>query len=130
MFTSARLEPSVDDWLALKASLQTYMTEPRCVRCAPHHRDRLHIKSEEYAVLLAEPSHNTRREREKTVELLFERFKSPAAFLAKSAVLASFAVGRQTSLVIDSGHNSTTGRLRAADMVLAEVRPVIVLRAK
>ncbi len=62
-------------------------------------------------MLLAEPSHNTRREREKTVELLFERFKSPAAFLAKSAVLASFAVGRQTSLVIDSAHNSTTGEL-------------------
>jgi hypothetical protein len=80
----------------------------------PARSDRLRIKPEEYAVMLAEPSHNTRAAREKAVELLFEKFKSPALFLAKNAVLASFAVGRQTSLVIDSGHNTTTGGPRRA----------------
>jgi hypothetical protein len=68
--------------------------------------------------MLAEPSHNTRAAREKAVELLFEKFRSPALFLAKNAVLASFAVGRQTSLVIDSGHNTTTGRRRLACCLL------------
>lgn len=32
-----------------------------------------------------------------------------AVFVAKNAVLSSFAIGRQTSLVIDSGHESTVG---------------------
>jgi len=33
-----------------------------------------------------------------------------AVFLARNAVLSSFAVGRQTSLVVDSGHGSTVGK--------------------
>lgn len=34
-----------------------------------------------------------------------------AVFLAKSAVLSSFASGRQTSLVVDAGHDATVGEL-------------------
>lgn len=59
-------------------------------------------------MLLAEPTHNSRQAREKAVELLFEKFKVPAAFLAKAAVLSSFAVGKQTSLVVDAGYQATT----------------------
>ena len=47
--------------------------------------------------------------REKTVELMFEKFKCPALFLAKNAVLSAFATAKQTALVVDSGHNGTTG---------------------
>lgn len=32
-----------------------------------------------------------------------------AVFLAKSAVLSSFSTGRQTSLVVDAGHDRTVG---------------------
>lgn len=32
-----------------------------------------------------------------------------AIFIAKDAVLTSFALGRQTSLVIDAGHEATVG---------------------
>lgn len=59
--------------------------------------------------MLAEPSHNSRATREKIVELMFERFQVPALYLAKAAVLSSFAMARQTSLVVDVGHRATSG---------------------
>jgi actin-like protein 6A len=59
--------------------------------------------------MLAEPSFNTNELRERAVELLFEKFSSPALFLAKNAVLSSFAMGRQSSLVVDAGHDGTVG---------------------
>lgn len=65
---------------------------------------------DQHPIMLAEPSHNTREAREKMVELMFEKYNVPAVFLAKNAVLSSFAIGRQTSLVVDAGHESTLGR--------------------
>lgn len=59
--------------------------------------------------MLAEPTLNTRELREKTVELAFEKLAPPALFLARDAVLTSFAMGRQSSLVVDAGHEGTTG---------------------
>ncbi|XP_028070236.1 actin-related protein 4-like isoform X4 [Camellia sinensis] len=44
----------------------------------------------------------------RTAELMFEKYKVPALFLAKNAVLTSFASGRATFLVVDSGGGSTT----------------------
>ena len=61
--------------------------------------------------MLAEPSFQTRELREKLVETMFETFAPPALFLAKNAVLSSFAMGRQTSLVLDCGYEGTVGRL-------------------
>ena len=49
--------------------------------------------------------------REQMVQTAFEQYGSPAVFLAKSAVLSSFATGRQTSLVVDAGHEGTVGEL-------------------
>ncbi|XP_043713789.1 actin-related protein 4 isoform X1 [Telopea speciosissima] len=71
-------------------------------------RERLLIDPKEHPMLLAEPSSNTQQQRERTAELMFERYKVPALFLAKNAVLTSFASGRATSLVVDSGGGSTT----------------------
>ena len=45
------------------------------------------------------------------VELMFEKFQPPAMFLARNAVLSSFANGRQTSLNVDMGHGGTVGNL-------------------
>ena len=42
-------------------------------------------------------------------QLLFEKHRPPAVFMAKNAVLSSFASGRQTSVIVDIGHESTTG---------------------
>ncbi|KAJ7531091.1 hypothetical protein O6H91_14G031900 [Diphasiastrum complanatum] len=71
-------------------------------------RERLLVDPKEHPMLLAEPSFNTQKQREKTVELMFEKYQIPAVFLAKNAVLTSFASGRATSLVVDCGGGSTT----------------------
>ncbi|KAG7944536.1 hypothetical protein I3843_15G106800 [Carya illinoinensis] len=71
-------------------------------------RECLLIDPQEHPMLLAEPSSNTQQQRERTAELMFEKYKVPALFLAKNAVLTSFASGRATSLVVDCGGGSTT----------------------
>lgn len=71
--------------------------------------DRLRVNPGEHPLMLAEASFNSNELREKAVELLFEKFSSPAVFLAKNAVLSSFAMGRQSSLVVDAGHEGTVG---------------------
>ncbi|KMZ67761.1 Actin-related protein [Zostera marina] len=71
-------------------------------------RERLLIDPKEHPMLLAEPSFNSPQQRERAAELMFETYKVPALFLAKNAVLTSFASGRATSLVVDSGGGSTT----------------------
>lgn len=43
------------------------------------------------------------------MQVIFENHKPPAVFMARNAVLSSFASGRQTSLVVDMGHEGTTG---------------------
>lgn len=68
---------------------------------------RLRSKPEEHPMLLAEPTYVSKDAREKMVEIMFEEFRAPATFLAKNAVLSSFALGRQTSLVVDMGHEGT-----------------------
>ncbi|KAK2647825.1 hypothetical protein Ddye_015314 [Dipteronia dyeriana] len=71
-------------------------------------RECLLIDPKEHPMLLAEPSSNSQQQRERTAELMFEKYKVPALFLAKNAVLTSFALGRATSLVVDCGGGSTT----------------------
>merc|ERR1719231_1774092 len=39
--------------------------------------------------------------------MIFEKFESPAFFLSKDAVLAAFAAGRATGLVVDIGSGLT-----------------------
>lgn len=41
-------------------------------------------------------------------ELIFEKYKVPALYLAKNAALAAFANGRPTCLVVDSGATHTS----------------------
>ena len=80
------------------------------LQTCPHaRRDRLQANPAEHPLMLAEPTLNTRELREKTVELAFEKLSPPAIFLARNAVLTSFAMGRQSSLVVDAGHEGTTG---------------------
>lgn len=41
------------------------------------------------------------------IEIMFEKYKVPAVFVAKNAVLSAFSCGRSTALVLDSGGGST-----------------------
>lgn len=70
-------------------------------------KERLVIDPKEHPILFAEPTINTKALREQMVETAFEQHGCPAIFLAKNAVLSSFATGRQTSLVMDAGHEGT-----------------------
>lgn len=46
--------------------------------------------------------------REKVTEIMFEKYNVPAFFLVKNAVLAAFANGRSTGVVLDSGASQTS----------------------
>uniref|UniRef100_A0A8D0BQU7 Actin n=1 Tax=Salvator merianae TaxID=96440 RepID=A0A8D0BQU7_SALMN len=67
----------------------------------------LGVKASEWPVLLSESPLNPFSNREKTTELMFERFKVPALYLSVQATLALYASGRITGLVMDSGDGVT-----------------------
>lgn len=57
----------------------------------------------EHAVLLTEPPLNPKANREKMIQLMFERFGAPASHVSIQGVLALFSSGRTTGLVADIG---------------------------
>ncbi len=59
-------------------------------------------------MLLVERAFNTSKLRQEYAELMFEKFQSPALFLAKDSVLSCFACGKTTGLVVDIGAETTT----------------------
>jgi actin-related protein len=72
-----------------------------------HAFELLNVESSEHPLMLAEPSWNPKEEREKMVQLCFERFNTPGLYLGRSAVLSAFAAGKSTALVLDSGYSSS-----------------------
>ncbi|KAK7207302.1 actin-2 [Myxozyma melibiosi] len=61
------------------------------------------VSSEEHPVLLTEAPLNPRGNRRRAAEVFFETFNVPALFVSVQAVLALYASGRTTGLVLDSG---------------------------
>ena len=59
-------------------------------------------------LMLSESASQTDEDRERLVSLLFETFNVPAIFLAKDAVLATFAYARSSGFVVDAGYHQTT----------------------
>lgn len=72
-------------------------------------KDRLRLDASEHPFMLAEPTAQPDADREEVIERMFEGRGPPALFLARDAVLSSFATGRATAMVVDAGHDSTTG---------------------
>eukprot|EP01117_Protostelium_nocturnum_P011055 TRINITY_DN4008_c0_g2_i1.p1 TRINITY_DN4008_c0_g2~~TRINITY_DN4008_c0_g2_i1.p1 ORF type:complete len:400 (+),score=127.36 TRINITY_DN4008_c0_g2_i1:471-1670(+) len=70
-------------------------------------RGSLGVETKEHPILLAESTFNTKAIREQTAEIMFEKFETPALFIAKDAVLTCFANGKSSGLVLDSGGSST-----------------------
>nr|CAH8853766.1 unnamed protein product [Trichobilharzia regenti] len=81
----------IDDWDAFE-DVMSYMLHYLTPEEASHH-----------PILFSEPSWNTKSKREKIAEILFEKFKVPAFYIAKNAALTCFANGRHTGLVLDCG---------------------------
>ncbi|KAJ1550077.1 Actin-2, partial [Cladochytrium tenue] len=69
--------------------------------------DELKILSEEHPVLLTEAPLNPRQNRETAAQIFFETFNVPALFVSIQAVLALYASGRTTGVVLDSGDGVT-----------------------
>ena len=65
--------------------------------------DELRISPESHPVLLTEASCNPKNNTEKTAEIMFEKFGIPSLFIANPGVLACYAAGRTTGIVMDVG---------------------------
>ena len=67
----------------------------------------LKIAPEEHNILLTESPLNSRANREKTAEIMFEIFNVPCMFLSAQSVLAAYACGKSTCISIDCGDGAT-----------------------
>eukprot|EP00397_Hematodinium_sp_SG-2012_P025903 GEMP01027101.1.p1 GENE.GEMP01027101.1~~GEMP01027101.1.p1 ORF type:complete len:386 (+),score=72.44 GEMP01027101.1:80-1237(+) len=72
-----------------------------------HVYQEMKVNSEEHPVLLTEAPLNPRKNREKSAEIFFETFNVPALFCSAQAILALYASGRTTGVVLDSGDGVT-----------------------
>lgn len=57
----------------------------------------------QHGILLTEAPLNPLRNREKMTEIMFEKYRVPAMYIAIQAVLALYASGRTTGIVLDCG---------------------------
>lgn len=74
-----------------------------------HHTfyNELRVNPEQHNTVLTEPANNPKSHREKMTEIMFETFSVPAMYLNVQAVLALYASGRATGIVLDSGDGVT-----------------------
>ncbi|KAL0584872.1 hypothetical protein ABG067_005316 [Albugo candida] len=66
-------------------------------------QERLQIQPSEHRILLTEPPLNPRRNREKLVEIMLEKYGFDGCYVATQAVLTLYAQGLMTGVVIDTG---------------------------
>ncbi|XP_001494137.3 uncharacterized protein ACTL11 [Equus caballus] len=85
---------------------------------------RLGVQPEELAVLVADSPISPRTNREKVAEILFEHFHVPAMQTVHQALLALYAYGRTTGLVLGSGH----GTSYVAPILTGDLAPVDTYR--
>jgi actin-related protein len=69
--------------------------------------DNLMINPRETPLLFTEPALHNKEARIKLTEFMFEKYQVPAIFICKAPVLASFACGRSTAIIVDSGNKTT-----------------------
>jgi actin-related protein len=68
----------------------------------------LRVSPDEHAVLLTEAPQNPMVNREKTTQMIFERYNVPAMYLAIQPCLSLYSAGRTTGIVCDSGDGRTS----------------------
>ncbi|CAB9499443.1 Actin-66 (Fragment) [Seminavis robusta] len=70
-------------------------------------KNNLNAKIDDHPVLMTEAPLNPRTNRDKTAEIFFETFRSPAMFFTPPSVLSLYASGRTTGVVLDVGEGVT-----------------------
>jgi len=68
---------------------------------------KLKIRPEECKILLTEPPLNPKSNRQKMLEVMFEKYKFKAAYVSIQAMLTLYAQGLLTGMVVDSGDGVT-----------------------
>ncbi|XP_045183954.1 actin-related protein 2-like [Mercenaria mercenaria] len=68
---------------------------------------KLNVDTRNTKVLLTEQPHNEMSNREKTIEVMFEKYQFQGVYIAIQAVLALYAHGLITGVVVDSGDGVT-----------------------
>ena len=70
-----------------------------------HHMlyDELRIAPDEHNIILTDIPLNAPENREKTVQMFFEKFNVPGLFISMTSVLAIYDAGRTSGMAIDSG---------------------------
>ncbi|RDW82665.1 putative actin [Coleophoma cylindrospora] len=63
---------------------------------------------EEHPLLMTETAWSTTKSREKSIEIAMENWGCPAFWLARNSVLAAFASGKATALVVDVGASNVS----------------------
>lgn len=63
---------------------------------------------EDSPLLMSEPGWNPTKAREKTIEIAMEEWGTPAFYLQKTGVLAAFAAGKASGVVVDIGASHTS----------------------
>lgn len=63
---------------------------------------------EDSPILLTETPGNSKKNREDLMQVMFEKFNVSSFYLALQQVLALYASGKTTGVVLDSGHSLTT----------------------
>ena len=67
----------------------------------------LRVAPEEHPVLMTETSLNPKLNREKMTQIMFEVFNVPCLYVNVQPVLALYASGRTSGVVVDSGEGVT-----------------------
>jgi actin, other eukaryote len=69
--------------------------------------NQLRVAPEDQPILMTESSNSPTPTGEKMAQILFETFNAPAFYVSIQAVLALYASGRTTGIVLDCGHSAT-----------------------
>ena len=65
------------------------------------------VSPDEHNIMIIEPAHSLKSDREKVTNVMFEKFTAHGFYLANSAVLSLFSNGRTSGIVVESSFDST-----------------------